>query len=414
MINRNLLIVFLVLPFLFGARQTSGQNSLSRRIDDFDRGAVFDEVSSAVIEHFYDPDFNEAAWKQRAIKSRKRAANVKNLDDFSNEINGLLASLNASHTFYYSRDNPKRYQLLGVFNKLFENQIENCESLFNYDGIGIDTITIESENFVCSVYDGLPAANAGMMFGDQILSVDGRPFHPIQSFAGKSKSNVAVEILRANRKQFVSVAVEELDGRSMFEKAMMSSVRIIQRSGKNIGYLHVWSYAGQKYHEQIRSTLLWGKISKCDSVIIDLRDGWGGADVNYINLFRPPIIEVHSKNREGDASNYSGVWQKPVVLLTNSQTTSGKELYAYAFKKLNIGKVVGEQSAGAVVAGRIFLLSNGDVLYLAVTDISVDGIRLEGVGVAPDIEVKRDIRMGQNDVQLHRAIELLLKNRNKK
>ena len=96
-----------------------------------------------------------------------------------------------------------------------------------------------------------------------------------------------------------------------------------------------------------------------------------------------------------------------MVLLTNGQTTSGKELFTYGFKKLKIGKVVGETTSGAVVAGRIFKLSSGDVLYLAVNDVSVDGQRLEGIGVKPDIEVRREIQSPtKTDSQLQKAIEV--------
>jgi len=69
---------------------------------------------------------------------------------------------------------------------------------------------------------------------------------------------------------------------------------------------------------------------------------------------------------------------------------------------------VGTRSAGALLAGRAYLLSNGCLLLLAVADVSVDGERLEGRGVAPLVSVPFDIRYAQgNDPQLVRAIGLL-------
>ena len=150
-----------------------------------------------------------------------------------------------------------------------------------------------------------------------------------------------------------------------------------------------------------------GKLSQCDGLVLDLRDGWGGASLNYLNLFRPAVLHVQTLPRKNETQNITGVWGKPVSLLTNRGTTSGKELFALGFKKLKLGQIVGETTAGAVVAGGFFLLKNGDVLYLAVTDIKVDGKRLEGVGVEPDIKVGRPIRnAGPTDPQLERAIEL--------
>ena len=101
----------------------------------------------------------------------------------------------------------------------------------------------------------------------------------------------------------------------------------------------------------------------------------GVANLDYVNLFRPALVQIESRSRNQPPQSFSGVWGKPVALLVNQRTTSGKELFAYAFQKLLLGKVVGETTAGAVLAGRCFLLQNGDVLYLAVADLKVDGRR---------------------------------------
>ena len=100
---------------------------------------------------------------------------------------------------------------------------------------------------------------------------------------------------------------------------------------------------------------------------------------------------------------------KPVVLLTNRRSTSGKELLSYGFKKLKLGTVVGTPTAGAVLAGRCILLDSQDVLYLATADVRIDGQRLEGKGVLPDVLVERPIQAEpQGDPQLKSALKLLL------
>ncbi len=377
---------------------------IAQKALDFDKDKLLDEIAKQVTAHFYETDFDTTAWNQRVYNCRQRLAKVTRLDQFDFEVNELLGTLNTSHTYFFSRNNPKRYQLLGVFNKLFD---ENDISLFCYDGIGIETKTVDGKVFIIAVYDGLPAAKAGLQFGDQIVSVDKDAFHPIESFRSKADSNVTVEFIRDQHLYTIKVPVAVLDGRTMFETALQSSIQIINRNGKNIGYLHLWSYAGSKYQEQLREAILWGKLSQCDALIVDLRDGWGGADINNLNLFRKPIAIIQSTSRDGLMGSYSGVWEKPVALLTNGKSTSGKELFAYGFKKLKLGNIIGEKTAGAVVAGRIFKLSSGDLLYLAVRDVLVDGKRLEGVGVKPDVLVERPIESGDNDPQLERALEEL-------
>jgi carboxyl-terminal processing protease len=97
-----------------------------------------------------------------------------------------------------------------------------------------------------------------------------------------------------------------------------------------------------------------------------------------------------------------------VVLLVNGETRSGKEILAYGFKKYGIGPVVGERTAGAVVAGSAFFLGDGNLLYLAVADVDVDGERLEGRGVEPDVAVPMPLeRAAGVDVQQQKALAVL-------
>ena len=56
----------------------------------------------------------------------------------------------------------------------------------------------------------------------------------------------------------------------------------------------------------------------------------------------------------------------------------------------------------------MFPIGENEALYLAVLEGRVDGERLEGVGVAPDIEVPFDVRYANGqDPQLDRAIEVI-------
>ena len=374
--------------------------------NEFDRDEVFNEVVGHVAKHFYDQNFDHDRWERTVQKFRPVALAKKTRDAFSNCVNDMVATLNASHTFYYSINNPKRYQLLGIFHSLYDEQRSH---LFVYPGIGIDTRSEGDKTWISAVYDGLPADKSGLQYGDQIVSVNGDSFHPTLSFLGHVDEMVCIVVVREGRSLSFDIPVKKLDGRTMFETALKSSVRIIDHNGQRVGYLHAWSYAGQKYQDTIREELLWGKLSKCDSVILDIRDGWGGADLNYLNLFRDPIATIRAESRTGEVRSFAGVWDRPVALLTNSRSTSGKELLTYGFKKLKLGVVVGEQTAGAVLAGRIFLLSNGDVLYLAVTNTTVDGQRLEGSGVAPDVKVERPFDFVGEDPQLSRALEIISK-----
>jgi carboxyl-terminal processing protease len=95
-------------------------------------------------------------------------------------------------------------------------------------------------------------------------------------------------------------------------------------------------------------------------------------------------------------------------MLINGGTRSGKEILAYGFKKYALGEVIGTPTAKAVLAATAFLMSDGSLLLLAVSDVRVDGERLEGAGVTPTIDVPFDPTYAAGkDPQLDRAVETL-------
>ena len=113
--------------------------------------------------------------------------------------------------------------------------------------------------------------------------------------------------------------------------------------------------------------------------------------------------------RDGETIRFAPTWRKPVVLLVDGGTRSGKEILAFAFQEYGIGPVVGSVTAGAVVGGSPFLLSDGSLLFLATMDSTVNGTRLEGIGVTPDVEVKLDLPYAAGaDPQLESAVNILL------
>jgi carboxyl-terminal processing protease len=113
-------------------------------------------------------------------------------------------------------------------------------------------------------------------------------------------------------------------------------------------------------------------------------------------------------NRGGETATLNIKWRKPVAMVINGGTRSGKEILAYGFKKYGLGEVIGTPTAKAVLAATAFLISDGSLLLLAVDDVRVDGERLEGVGVTPTIEVPFDpAHAAGKDPQLDRAVEVL-------
>ena len=142
----------------------------------FDKAKIFDEVWNNVREQFYRVNAVKATWEDARDMFKPQAMAASSHDQFADVMSRMLATLRASHTAYFPTTNPKRFQLLGVFEFLAP---ADREDLLAYESIGVDTETIAEKIFVRSVFDGFPAAEAGIRFGDEIVAVDARPFHPI-------------------------------------------------------------------------------------------------------------------------------------------------------------------------------------------------------------------------------------------
>jgi len=206
----------------------------------------------------------------------------------------------------------------------------------------------------------------------------------------------------------IDVTPQVLHPNDTYLAAMKNGARLIEKDGRKLAYVHIWSYARRDYQDLLEE-LVDGKFKDADGLIWDLRDGWGGGQPYYLDIFNARSPTLTFKERDGSGT-VNARWRKPVVLIVNGGSRSAKEILAYGFKKYGYGEVVGTKTAGAVLAGRAFIQSNGNLLLIAVSDVTVDGERLEGVGVSPDYEVPFDIRYAKGaDPQLAKAIEVLLR-----
>ena len=193
----------------------------------------------------------------------------------------------------------------------------------------------------------------------------------------------------------------------MFLRGLESSARIIESSGRRIGYVHIWCYAGYTYQRALEVLLSQGALKDADALILDLRDGWGGAQPEYLDLFNARASTMQVTDRIGNSELVNVKWRKPVAVLINGGTRSGKEILAYGFKKYQLGELIGTRTEGAVLAASAFLIGSG-LLLLAVEDVRVDGERLEGAGVTPTIEVQAGApSAGSDDAQLSREVAVL-------
>ena len=206
---------------------------------------------------------------------------------------------------------------------------------------------------------------------------------------------------------------------------------IFEEKNKNTAYLLIKSFSNSK--EEIAE--IFPKIVANDNykyLIIDLRsNGGGGLDpaFEFAKYITPKDIEVgyfvtnklqyigfnntlfnslpilQPKNNiefTKDLKKSSGlkmVFKKPenpvfkgcIYVLTNGRTGSTCEPIVYTLKNNKIATIVGEKTYGGMLAACPFVISGKYSLMLPIADFyTYDGVRLDRVGVTPDVEVKSD------------------------
>lgn len=397
-------------PTVLWAEQQEAADSATSQ-DVSARIATFEEVWQTVRDRFYDPHLHGLDWSAARDHYLPDATRVSSEEALASVINSMLSDLHASHTRYYTPYEPEYYQLSDIFaGALRRRGLERAfpSGRISYPGIGVlSRQDVQGGSIVAGVVEGTPAQQAGLLAGDVIIFADGAPFQPVQSFRDKIGKEVVLGLHRAGAFTQISVTPVDIEPNKMFLDGLKASARIIRTNGRSIGYVHVWCYAGSVYQRTLEHLLSHSPLKDADALIWDLRDGWGGAIPEYLDLFntRTPTMQVTDRNGASELENVK--WRKPVAMLVNGGTRSGKEILAYGFKKYRLGEVIGTRTEGAVLAATAFLIGGG-LLLLAVADVQVDGERLEGVGVAPTIEVQADpASMGPGDPQLARAVAVL-------
>jgi carboxyl-terminal processing protease len=123
--------------------------------------------------------------------------------------------------------------------------------------------------------------------------------------------------------------------------------------------------------------------------------------------WRPVYYERDGRGRRlMSTDTWSWRYRGPLAVLIGPGSLSAAEVTAAALEHEHRAVVVGRRSSGSVLGASSFPLPDGGRVQIPVIDIEMlDGRRLEGVGVAPDIEIfptLADITAGR-DPALERA-----------
>jgi carboxyl-terminal processing protease len=391
-----------------------------------EREEAFDFVWSTIDTRYYDPALRGVDWGAAMRKYRPLALAARDDEAFWDVLDRMTGELHDAHTRVES---PSRVEL--------RNRDESVT-------LGFSFARVEGRLAITGVHPDSDAWWAGVRPGMVIVSIAGEPaesaFAKLQSetrhdstersrqaravrrlMTGELGSKLAFTFERADGTRFDAVL-----GRRKVSTRPSEAHRVLP---SGFGYLRfsLWSLSMAS-----RAIAALDELKATPGLVIDLRGNPGGAisAVNrVIDRFFAQRTELgHALTRNGKAVSLffdaieiiklnsvadgsPDAYTGPVVILLNSGSASGSELFAGTMQAVGRAKVVGEPSCGCLLGflGYAHIPGGGELAYSEVGFVMPNGKRIEGEGVIPDHPVARtlaDLRQNR-DRTLEEAQEVL-------
>ena len=273
---------------------------------------------------------------------------------YRHAINGALRELHDPHTVFLD---PRRLSRLD----------ENTSG--HYAGVGIQMDVRDSGITVVATLPGTPAEQAGIVTGDRIASIEGKP-------ALGLTADEALKALRGPAGTTVRVVVERpgLTARLAFTLVRrvieVNPVPHAQLMGDGIGYVDLTVFSSAAATDLARAIDSL-RAAGARSLVLDLRGDPGGLldqGVEVADLFLDSgqsIVATRGRSAaetQSFADRTSQRWANmPVVVLTDSGSASASEIVAGALQDHDRALVVGTATYGKGSAQRVYRLPDGAV-----------------------------------------------------
>jgi carboxyl-terminal processing protease len=269
-----------------------------------------------------------------------------------------------------------------------------------------------------TVFDGSPAAKAGLRAGDTLAAVDGTSLTGIDNahieamLRGAIGSTVRLTIVRNGA---------ALDAPLVIVRAAVTPPDVTQRLlPDGVGYVALRSFS-QDAGTKVREALLALAKQGARAYVFDLRGNGGGyesAAVHVASAFiaSGPIVSNAGRDGKRRVSDADGnaVPKLPLAVLVDHDSASGSELVAGAIQDRHAGTLIGTRTFGKGVAQTMFQLPDGSAIKLTTARYYTAGGRfIDKIGLQPDVPVDEPAGSQPGvpgaDPQLDRALELLLR-----
>lgn len=333
------------------------------------------------------------------------ASKITDQNKIYGAIAGLVGSLNDPYSVFFNPDEAK----------LFEEDIQG-----NFGGVGMEIGIKEKILTVIAPLKNTPAYNANIKSGDKILKID----NLVTSGMSVEK---AIKLIRGDVGTTVVLTIfREGDQEPKEIKIIRDTINIptldteLRKDG--IFVIKLYSFSANST-ELFRNALKEFSLAKTDKLLLDLRGNPGGyldSAVSMSSWFlesgKTIVIEDYGNNSKqkiyrSQGYNIFSDKLKFVILIDNG-SASASEILAGAMQDYKKASLVGEKSYGKGSVQEVVKVTPDTVLKITVAKwLTPNGNSISEKGLTPDYEVlftKEDIE-NKNDVQLNKAIELLLK-----
>ena len=296
-------------------------------------------------------------------------------------IHGMVESLDPHSEFLESKDNQE-----------LEEDLSG-----EFGGVGIQVENRKGKVIVIAPIVGTPGERAGILRGDEIVSIDGKPVERdgqrddvVGRLRGAPKTKVAIGLYRpSTQKKFDLTLVREV--------IKVDSVRDVHVLPGGIGYIQLTEFSEHtsEQFDHALDTLLKQGI---DSLVIDMRNNPGGLLDSAVDVAEPffnkgELIVYTQGRKPSDRDDYKAATEGapltlPVAILINAGTASAAEVVTGALKDMGRAVVVGERSFGKGSVQSIFKLKNGEGMRLTTAKYyTPSGLSIHEKGITPHVEV---------------------------
>lgn len=256
-----------------------------------------------------------------------------------------------------------------------EMQAANDDLKGSFSGVGIEFNIRQDTLHVQNVVKNAPAEKAGLLAGDKVVSIDGKPFvgkivtndEAMRRLKGPKDTKVRIGVVRFGHKKPLEFTVTRGD---IPQKSITASYMIDEKTG----YIRIKNF-GERTYPDLLIALAKLSTEGCKQLIIDLRDNTGGylqSAVQMANEFLPKNkLMVYTQGRKSQRQEYlsdgKGSYQRfPLVVLINEGSASASEIFAGAMQDNDRAVIIGRRSFGKGLVQQQLGFTDGSLIRLTI------------------------------------------------